>query len=217
MELCDISKVLYEMMRLKEDRLLMTWEDERGNFLAEINKLRTSTEAANEKISEQQSDYERLIRTISGFSSTSSPPQLRVTESKRKSTSKAKVSAVTSTVTCDTSNDEFISIDRGGKLHKGPLHSYFMTPGSTSHKEKEKEKEKEKGKGKEKNKENKTQMKHVTASAKDFDIDCLNTRCELPIDISGNLLVLLIVLVFCFCFLLSNAYYLSSLLFFFLK
>lgn len=121
MELVDITKLLYEMTRTKEDRLLMKWEDDRGRLIEEIHRLSRANLSATKTIRRQSDEYNALIQTISNFGVKSSP---------RKSSKYVnnKVSLNEKTP-ADSSPEDFITIDRSKTTKKGPLYSFFNTAG----------------------------------------------------------------------------------------
>ena len=121
MELVDISKLLYEMTRTKEDRLLMKWEDDRGRLIEEIHSLSSANHSATETIRRQSDEYNALIQTISNFGVKSSPRRTSQYVNSKVSTNKK--------TPADSSPEDFITIDRSKTTKKGPLHSFFNTAG----------------------------------------------------------------------------------------
>jgi hypothetical protein len=123
MELQDIAKLVYEVTRVKEDRLLMKWEDDIARLHAEIVSLREANHQAQIRITQQQEEYSALVRTVANFGTKSSPPRSQ------------SVSAVPSKKAAPTTlqqhEDGFMSIDRN-KAKKGPIHSFFQQPQATS-------------------------------------------------------------------------------------
>jgi hypothetical protein len=104
MELQDIAKLVYEVTRVKEDRLLMKWEDDSARLHAEIVSLREANHQAQVRITQQQEEYSALVRTVANFGTKSSPPRSQ------------SVSAVPSKKAAPTTlqqhEDGFMSIDR---------------------------------------------------------------------------------------------------------
>jgi hypothetical protein len=108
---------------VKEDRLLMKWEDDSARLHAEILSLREANHHAQIRITQQQEEYSALVRTVANFGTKSSPPRSQ------------SVSAVPSKKAAPTTlqqhEDGFMSIDRN-KAKKGPIHSFFQQSHATS-------------------------------------------------------------------------------------
>jgi hypothetical protein len=147
MELQDIARLVYEATRVKEDRLLMKWEDDRCSLYHEIERLRDKNErlrqrveSSKEVIQRQKGEYDNLIQTVASFgtktkTSPPSAPSLVPAKSApvHKNNKKAGSTSSNSSsgkpavpkYTTDGADDEFISIDRNKVVKKGPLHSFF--------------------------------------------------------------------------------------------
>lgn len=136
MELRGITSLLYELTRVKEDRIVMGWEDERSSTLAKFEKLKASNAAQAAEILRQREEYENLLRTISGFQKATSPaPGSRnflanITNIPKVVRPKAKEVSIRTPnkrpreYNADDEPD-FISIDRSKASKKGPMDSFF--------------------------------------------------------------------------------------------
>lgn len=85
MELVDIIKVTYEMVRLKEDRLLMCWEDDRAALLKINRQLIDRNQRLKDSLKIQKIEYDSLYSKVLKFSLYSS--QENILSSKRERSS----------------------------------------------------------------------------------------------------------------------------------
>ncbi len=138
MELRGITSLLYELTRVKEDRIIMGWEDERSSTLAKFDQLKASNTAQAAEILRQREEYENLLKTISGFQKATSPTPVsrnflaNITNIPKVVRPKAKeVSIPTPNKRSREHNvddePDFISIDRSKASKKGPMDSFFSS------------------------------------------------------------------------------------------
>eukprot|EP01032_Pedospumella_encystans_P021728 gene21728-24639_t len=136
MELRGITSLLYELTRVKEDRIVMGWEDERSSTLAKFEKLKASNAAQAAEILRQREEYENLLRTISGFQKATSPAPggrnflaniTNIPKVVRPKVKEVSIPTPNKRPREHNTDDEpdFISIDRSKASKKGPMDSFF--------------------------------------------------------------------------------------------
>lgn len=138
MELRGITSLLYELTRVKEDRIVMGWEDERSSTLSKFEQLKTTNAAQAAEILRQREEYENLLRTISSFQKATSPTPVgrnflanitnipKVVRPKSKEVSIPTPNKRPREHNVDDEHD-FISIDRSKASKKGPMDSFFSS------------------------------------------------------------------------------------------
>lgn len=139
MEFKQISEIMYGLMRVKEDRLLMKWEDDRGVLVRHIQSLtNANTELVNEQ-TRQQKAHNNLMHTIATFNpiiSSLSPSSRNNNQENNyiNSTSAKLASSAFKRARPPQQDDdgEFISINRNKQLKTGPMDAFFNSGGPSS-------------------------------------------------------------------------------------
>lgn len=126
MELQDIAKLVYEITRVKEDRLLMKWEDDRAHWLAEVERLREAYRDSCDEIARQQSDYNALLHTVASFGTKRSPPRVRLSQNGKEGVNNSSTKNQPG-----EDKDGFITINRSKGSKTGPMHSFFARKSET--------------------------------------------------------------------------------------
>lgn len=127
MDFHQMTNIMYELMRVKEDRLLMSWEDDRGHFVRSIQSLQETNVALLHEQERQNVAYHNLLSTIASFnpiSSTNLSPITAVCAGRNRA-SDASNSVQKRARSSNEDEGDFISINRNKHLKKGPMDSFF--------------------------------------------------------------------------------------------
>jgi len=142
MDIQGTMKLMYEVLRTKEDRALMVWEDERQAMTVQMEVLKSENAAQAAIIKRQQTEYDNLMKTVAGFntisaaSSSSSRNFLaNIPKPVRQQSTPKEAPNSHSKRPRESNADEepdFISINRSKSSKKGPMDSFFASGTATA-------------------------------------------------------------------------------------